>query len=76
MDYKNQLFCYRDIGKKEIGLIFVKEQKIYLIEIKIGINPEKPTKNLDVLKKYGLTIEMELVIDCTDMIAPSTKRPI
>ncbi len=34
MDYKNQLFYYRDIDKKEIDLLYVKDQKIYPIEIK------------------------------------------
>lgn len=46
MDYKNQLFYCRDIDKKEIDLIFVKELKIYPIEIKKGINSEKTQRIL------------------------------
>jgi uncharacterized protein len=70
LDYRNELFYYRDIDGKEIDLLYVKDQRIYPIEIKKGVNPVKPTKNFDVLRKYNLPIEKGLVIDCTDRIRP------
>jgi len=67
---KECLFYYRDIDQKEIDLLYIKQNEIYPIEIKKGINPTSPTKNFKVLKKYKLPIRTGLVIDTTDKIRP------
>lgn len=40
------------------------------MEIKKSSSPNRPTKNWDVLDKYGLPILPGLVIDTTDVIRP------
>lgn len=69
-EFENTLFYYRDIDQKEIDLLYVEADSIYPIEIKKGIAPTKPSKNFNVLSKYGKTIKPGLVIDCTDKIRP------
>ena len=64
------LFYYRDIDQKEIDLLYVEEGKIFPMEIKKSSSPNRPTKNWDVLDKYGLPILPGLVIDTTDVIRP------
>lgn len=64
------LFYYRDIDQKEIDLLYVEEGKIFPMEIKKSSRPNRPTKNWDVLDKYGLPILPGLVIDTTDVIRP------
>lgn len=70
IDAKEKLFYYRDIDQKEIDLLFVEGESIYPIEIKKSVNPTKPTKNFDVLKKYNLSIQTGIVFDTTDKIRP------
>ena len=69
-DPRDFLFYYRDIDQKEIDIVYVKENRIYPIEIKAGILPEKAAKNFDVLQKYHLEIQPGLVINNTDRIRP------
>lgn len=67
---KDTLFYYRDIDQKEVDLIYWKNQKITPIQIKKGINPSKPDKNFNVLKKYNYPIQKGLIVDTTDKIRP------
>lgn len=67
-DPADHLYYYRDIDQKEIDLLFVEGDRIIPVEIKKSIAPSKPTKNFDVLQKYGLRIEPGLVIDTCDRI--------
>ncbi len=69
-DPKSYLFYYRDKDQKEIDLLYVDQANIYPIEIKKGIMPNKPTKNFNVLKKYGLNIKPGLVINNCEKIRP------
>ena len=69
-DPRDHIYYYRDIDQKEIDLVYVKADNIYPIEIKKGLNPTKPTKNFDVLKKYKLDIKTGLFIDTCDKIRP------
>lgn len=69
-DPKSYLFYYRDKDQKEIDLLYVDQANIYPIEIKKGIIPNKPTKNFNVLKKYGLNIKPGLVINNCEKIRP------
>lgn len=73
-DPREFLFYYRDIDQKEIGIVYVKENRIFPIEIKAGIAPEKATKNFDVLQKYHLEIQPGLVINSTDRIRPINEQ--
>ena len=70
LDPKAYLFYYRDIDQKEVDLIYIQQDSIYPIEIKKGLNPNNPTKNFSVLKKYNQPIKTGLVIDTCDKIRP------
>ena len=67
-DPAQYLYYYRDIDKKEVDILLVKNGAIYPVEIKKGISPTKPTKNFSVLGKYGMPIMRGMVIDNTDVI--------
>ena len=67
-DPAQYLYYYRDIDKKEVDILLVKNGAIYPVEIKKGISPAKPTKNFNVLGKYGMPIMRGMVIDNTDVI--------
>ncbi len=69
-DPKSYLFYYRDKDQKEIDLLYVDQNNIYPIEIKKGLMPNKPTKNFNVLKKFGLNIKPGLVINNCEKIRP------
>lgn len=69
-DPKETLFYYRDIDRKEIDLLYVKENVIYPIEIKKSDSPKKPAKNFNVLAKYHMDIGNGLIIDTCDQIRP------
>lgn len=73
-DPREFLFYYRDIDQKEIDIVYVKENRIFPIEIKAGIAPEKATKNFDVLQKYHLEIQPGLVINSTERIRPINEQ--
>ena len=73
-DPREFLFYYRDIDQKEIDIVYVKENRIFPIEIKAGIAPEKATKKFDVLQKYHLEIQPGLVINSTDRIRPINEQ--
>ena len=74
IDAKNYLFYYRDIDQKEIDLLYVLNNTIYPIEVKKGKQPTKPTKNFNVLSKYGLEIKPGLIIDTCDAIRPINEK--
>ena len=57
------LYFYRDIDKKEVDILLIKDGVIYPVEIKKGIAPNKPTKNFSVLEKYKLPIKRGMIID-------------
>ena len=56
------LYYYRDIDKKEIDLLCVKNDSITPIEIKRNKYPEDATKNFSVLKKFKMKINTGLII--------------
>lgn len=62
------LYYYRDIDKKEVDILLVKNGSIYPVEIKKGIAPNKPTKNFNVLKKFGMPVMRGMVIENTDKV--------
>ena len=62
------LYYYRDIDKKEVDILLVKEGVLYPVEIKKGVLPNKPTKNFSVLEKYNMPIMRGMVIDNTDAV--------
>lgn len=64
------MYYYRDKDQKEIDLLYVDQTNIYPIEIKKNVSPNKPTKNFNVLNKYGLNIKPGLVINNCDKIRP------
>lgn len=68
MEPAQYLYYYRDIDKKEVDILLVKNGELYPVEIKKGIAPSKPTKNFRVLEKYSLPIMRGMVIDNTDAI--------
>ena len=62
------IYYYRDIDKKEVDILLVKDGALYPIEIKKGIAPSKPTKNFNVLEKYNMPIRQGMVIDNAEKI--------
>ena len=72
-DFRNYLYYYRDVDRKEVDLLYVDRGAVWPIEIKKGVAPKKPAKNFDVLQKYQLDIKTGLVIDCCERIRPIGK---
>ncbi|MBQ9664182.1 MAG: ATP-binding protein [Oscillospiraceae bacterium] len=68
VDPAQYLYYYRDIDKKEIDILLVKNDALYPIEIKKSISPSKATKNFSVLEKYNKPIMRGMVIDNTDAV--------
>ena len=68
VDPKQYLYYYRDIDKKEVDVLLVKDGALYPVEIKKGIAPTKPTKNFNVLEKYKMPIRRGMVIDNAERI--------
>ena len=62
------IYYYRDIDKKEVDILLVKDGVLYPVEIKKGIAPSKPTKNFNVLAKYNMPIKQGMVIDNAEKI--------
>lgn len=62
------IYYYRDIDKKEVDILLVKDGAICPVEIKKAVCPVKPAKNFNVLQKYDMPIMRGMVIDNTDMI--------
>jgi len=62
------LYYYRDIDKKEVDILLVKDGVLYPVEIKKGITPSKPTKNFNVLAKYNMPVKQGMVIDNAEKI--------
>lgn len=68
IDPQQYVYYYRDIDKKEIDILLIKDGSIYPVEIKKSAFPSKPTKNFRVLEKYNMPIMRGMVIDNTDMV--------
>ena len=62
------IYYYRDIDKKEVDILLVKDGALYPVEIKKGIAPSKPTKNFTILEKYNMPIKQGMVIDNAEKI--------
>ncbi len=67
---KEYVYYYRDIDKKEVDILLVKNNCLYPVEIKKNESPNKPTKNFSVLEKYKMEIKPGLVVCGTDHIRP------
>jgi len=65
---KQYLYYYRDIDKKEVDILLVKDGALFPVEIKKGVAPSKPTKNFNVLEKYKIPIRRGMVIDNAEKI--------
>lgn len=63
---RQYIYYYRDIDKKEVDILLVKDGTLYPVEIKKGIKPSKPTKNFKVLEKYNMPINRGVIIDNAD----------
>lgn len=68
VDPAGTMYYYRDIDKKEVDVLIVRDGALYPIEIKKGISPNKPTKNFGVLEKYNMPIKQGMVIDNAEKI--------
>ena len=62
------LYYYRDIDKKEVDILLVKEGNLYPVEIKKSANPSKPTKSFNVLEKYNMPIMRGMIIDNAEKV--------
>lgn len=68
MEPRQYLYYYRDIDKKEVDILLVKNGSLYPVEIKKGVAPSKPTKNFKVLEKYNMPIRRGMVIDNAEKV--------
>ena len=68
------LYYYRDIDKKEIDLLIVKNDTIYPIEIKKNKNPSIDIKILKVLEKFEMNISTMIVLCMCNEIMPINKN--
>ena len=68
VDPAQYLYYYRDIDKKEVDILLVKNGSLYPVEIKKGISPTKPSKKYSVLDKYKMPVMRGMVIDNTDAV--------
>ena len=68
LEPEQYLYYYRDIDKKEVDILLVKDGALYPVEIKKGIAPSKPTKNFNVLAKYNMPVMQGMVIDTAEKI--------
>lgn len=73
IDFRRNLYYYRDRDNKEVDLIIDDVDGIYPIEIKKGINPVSNKFNFDFLKKYNKTVMTGLVIDSREDLFPINK---
>ncbi len=64
------LYYYRDIDKKEIDLLIVRDDTVYPIEIKKAKTPKDADKNFSVLEKLHLKIGPGLIFCMTDELIP------
>ena len=62
------LYYYRDIDKKEVDILLVKEGCLYPVEIKKSVSPSKATKNFKVLTKYNMPIMRGMIIDNAETV--------
>ena len=67
---ENMLYYYRDRDQKEVDVLYIKDQKIYPIEIKKGIGKDKADKNFKVLDQYKMPIATGLIIDTGNALFP------
>ena len=68
------LYYYRDIDKKEIDLLIVKDNTIVPIEIKRNKYPEDASKNFSVLKKFKMKLSKGIIICLSDDFIPYDKN--
>ena len=68
LDPSQYLYYYRDIDKKEVDILLVKDGALYPVEIKKGISPTKPTKNFSVLEKFNMPIKRGMIIGNTEAV--------
>ena len=71
---KMDLYYYRDIDKKEIDLLIVKNGKVTPVEIKKSKSPENPTKNFSALTKLKMKINKGIIICMVDDFIPYDKQ--
>ena len=64
------LYYYRDRDQKEVDILYIRDQKIYPIEVKKGIGRDKADKNFKILEQYGMPVSTGLIIDTGDRIIP------
>lgn len=67
------LYHYRDIDKKEIDLLVIRDNKIYPIEIKKIKSPDRPDRNFGVLNKFNMDVRPGIVICMSDELIPYNK---
>lgn len=64
------LYYYRDRDQKEVDLIYVKDQRLFPIEIKKGIGKDKADKNFKILEQYKMPVATGIIIDTSDKLFP------
>ncbi len=68
------LYYYRDIDKKEIDLLLIKEEKLFPIEIRRAKEPALPFKNSHILEQYGKEVQPGLILCMSDELHPAGRE--
>lgn len=68
------LYYYRDVDRKEVDLLVVKEGKLYPMEIKKAKNPTDPDRNFSVLKNLGMDVMPGLILSMADEFFPINRE--
>ena len=71
---KLDLYYYRDIDKREIDLLIVKNDYVIPIEIKKSKNPDDATKNFHVLNKFKMKQKKGIIICMTEQFCPYDRQ--
>ncbi len=53
-----------------LRILYIRDQTIYLIEVKKGIGRDKANKNFRILEQYGMPVSTDLIIDTGDSVFP------
>ena len=61
-------------NKAQVGVVHLKDQILYPIEIKKGIGKDKADKNFSILEQYKMPIETGLIIDTSDKLFPLNRN--
>ena len=67
------LYYYRDVDKREIDLLVIRDGKVWPIEIKMNKMPKDPDRHFPAVGKLGLEVQPGLVLCMADELIPYSR---